>query len=271
VKFSYLLAALLIVSNCGSGSKDKDTLEQNKWYKPTPNTTWHWQLQGDINQDYNVSLYDIDLFDSSKELISSLKKSGKRVICYFSAGTYENWREDSSKYPDSVLGEKLDNWEGERWLDIREIDILMPIIKARLKLAKDKGFDGVEPDNVDGYANSSGFDLSYKEQIRFNKLIAKEAHNLNLAVALKNDLAQIKELEPFFDFAINEQCHKYNECDKLKPFINNNKAVLNAEYDAIYIEDKTEQKELCKSSKVMNIRTLILPIELDDSFRYSCN
>jgi hypothetical protein len=147
----------------------------------------------------------------------------------------------------------------------------MPIIKARLKLAKDKGCDGVEPDNVDGYANSSGFDLSYKEQIRFNKLIAKEAHNLNLAVALKNDLAQIKELEPFFDFAINEQCHKYNKCDKLKPFINNNKAVLNAEYDAIYIEDKTEQKELCKSSKSMNISTLILPIELDDSFRYSCN
>ena len=271
MKFSYLLAALLVVSNCGGNSENKDSLEQNNWYKPTPNTTWQWQLQGDINRDYNVNLYDIDLFDSSNELISSLKQSGKRVICYFSAGTYEEWREDSSKYPETILGEKLDDWEGERWVDIREIDILMPIIKSRLKLAKDKGCDGVEPDNVDGYLNETGFNLSYSEQIEFNKMVAKEAHNLSLSVALKNDLEQIKELEPFFDFAINEQCHQYSECNMLEPFINSNKAVLNAEYDKSYIEDKSKREELCKSSKSMNIRTLILPKKLDDSFRYSCD
>ena len=32
-----------------------------------------------------------------------------------------------------------------------------------------------------------------------------------------------------FDFAVNEQCHQYNECESLTPFTEQNKAVFNAE------------------------------------------
>ena len=29
------------------------------WYQPTLGTTWHWQLQGPLNTDYQVEVYDI--------------------------------------------------------------------------------------------------------------------------------------------------------------------------------------------------------------------
>jgi endo-alpha-1,4-polygalactosaminidase (GH114 family) len=241
------------------------------WYKPDINTTWHWQLQGTINTSYNVKLYDIDLFDTDTATIQSLKADGKRVICYFSAGSYENWREDSNSFPAEILGNDLDGWAGEKWLDIRS-DLLKPIMLKRLDLAKEKGCDGVEPDNVDGYLNNTGFPLTAEDQLAYNKFLAKEAKKRGLSIALKNDLDQVKTLEPFFDFSINEQCHKYNECDKLKPFIDANKPVLNAEYAIEYVDNIDGARDLiCSESKNLQFKTLILPIELDDSFRYSCD
>jgi hypothetical protein len=60
----------------------------------------------------------------------------------------------------SVLGSGLEDWPGETWLDVRQIDTLAPIMRSRLDLCKSEGFDAVEADHVDGYSNSSGFPLS---------------------------------------------------------------------------------------------------------------
>jgi len=139
------------------------------WYQPKPGVTWHWQLTGTINESYPVEIYDIDLFDSSAELIARLKQEGKKVICYFSAGSYEEWREDADEFPENVLGRPLQGWPGERWLDIRS-DKVKEIMKRRLDLAKEKGCDGVEPDNVDGYLNNTGFPLTAQDQLKYNIL-----------------------------------------------------------------------------------------------------
>jgi len=241
------------------------------WYKPDINTSWQWQLQGEVNRSYDVKLYDIDLFDATPTLIQSLKADGKKVICYFSAGSYEDWREDSRDFPIEVLGNDLDGWAGEKWLDIRSEDVQSIMVK-RLDLAKEKGCDGVEPDNVDGYLNDTGFPLTAQDQLAYNKFIAKEARKRGLSVGLKNDLEQVKELEPFFDFSLNEECHEFDTCDKLQPFIDVNKPVLNAEYAQKYIENRDGARDqLCLEAKQQHLRTLILPIALDDSFRYSCN
>jgi len=131
--------------------------KEQDWWKPSPHTSWQWQLQGELNTNYDVKMYDIDLFDTSKETILALHNRGIKVVCYFSAGTYENWRIDSSNFPPAVLGNTLEGWEDEKWLDISQLDILAPIILRRLDLAVEKGCDGVEPDNVDGYLNDNGF------------------------------------------------------------------------------------------------------------------
>jgi len=137
---------------------------------------------------------------------------------------------------------------------------------------KEKGCDGVEPDNVDGYTNDTGFNLTSNDQIQYNKFLANEAHQRGLSIGLKNNLDQIEVLEPFFDFAVNEQCHEYTECNLLLPFIENNKPVFNAEYDDIYVDNTNNARNLlCDDANAMEFKTLILPMDLDDSFRFSCD
>jgi hypothetical protein len=52
----------------------------------------------------------------------------------------------------------------EKWLDIRRIDLLAPILRARLDLCNVKGFDAIEPDNIEIYDNNTGFPLTYNVQ-----------------------------------------------------------------------------------------------------------
>jgi len=106
-----------------------------------------------------------------KRRLDRLHRDGKRIICYFSAGSFENWRVDSYKFPYDTLGEELDGWDGERWLDIRDRRV-REIMRSRLDLAKSKGCDAVEPDNMDGYTNSTGFNLTYRDQLKYNIFIA---------------------------------------------------------------------------------------------------
>jgi hypothetical protein len=176
-------------------------------------------------------MYDIDLFDAPQSVIDALHGDGRIVICYFSAGSYEDWRPDAAGFPQSVRGEPLDGWPGESWLDIRDLDALRPIMQARLDLAVQKACDGVEPDNVDGYSNNSGFPLTASDQLAYNIWLADEAHKRGLSIGLKNDLDQVPDLLPYFDWALNEQCFEYDECDTLLPFIQAGKAVFGVEYE----------------------------------------
>jgi hypothetical protein len=243
--------------------------KDDKWYKPSVSVTWQWQLSETINSSYSVEIFDIDLFDSSANLIQQLQATGHKVICYFSAGSYENWRFDGPQFNLDVLGNTMDGWPDERWLDIRSKNV-RAIMKKRLDLAKQKGCDGVEPDNVDAYTNNSGFKLTAADQLAYNRFIAQEAHSRGLAVGLKNDLEQINQLVEFFDFAINEQCFQYAECDVLARFINAGKPVLHAEYRTKYIRNADSRKKLCNNAKNRQFSTLILPLDLDDQFRFSC-
>lgn len=277
----FFLLLLTFLVGCGSSSNEDvnsklfnsrvGPITVGAWYKPETDTSWQWQLQGVVNTSYAVDLYDIDLFDSNESLIESLKNDGKRVICYFSAGSYEDWRGDKDDFPQSALGNRMDGWEGEKWLDISNEE-LAPIMIARLDLAVQKGCDGVELDNMDGYMNNTGFRLSADDQLGYNKFMANEARKRGLSVGLKNDIDQIIELEPYYDFNINEQCHAFNVCDKMQPFINANKPVFNAEYKQEYVNNSSGERDImCAEAISLKFKTLVLPSGLDDSFRYSCN
>lgn len=244
-----------INSSINNNNQTEEASEKNNWWKPKPGISWQWQLSKKLNLDYNVDVYDIDLFEASKDSIAELQNREIKVICYFSAGSWENYREDASDFPKEILGKKLEGWPDEKWLDIREIEKFLPIMEKRLDLAVEKGCDGVEPDNVDGYQNDTGFDLTYEDQIRYNKWLAQEAHKRSLAIGLKNDLEQINDLVDYFDFAINEQCFEYNECEAILPFVEKNKAVLGVEYEL-------EPKEFCSKANSMNFSWLKMNYEL---------
>ena len=278
---SVILVCFMFVAGCDTGANDGSQdidievnpedppLASGDWYQPAVGVTWQWQLSGTVNTIYDVDIYDIDLFDSSAALIANLQAEGRRVICYFSAGSYEEWRSDADLFQEADLGNPLDNWPGERWLDIRS-DSVRVLMQRRLDLAASKGCDAVEPDNVDGFTNRPGFQLTESDQMDYNAFLANEAHLRGLAIGLKNALEQVAALEPYFDFAVNEQCFEYEECDLLAPFIDNDKPVLNAEYRQQYVNDAGRRRALCTDAVSRHFSTLVLPLELDDTFRYSC-
>jgi hypothetical protein len=202
----------------------------SRWV-PAPRTTWQWQLTTPVDTSVAADMYDIDLFDNSAAVVAGLHAQGRHVVCYLDAGTFEPGRPDAGSFPASVIGKELPDWPGEHWLDVRRLDVLGPIIKARMDLCRQKGFDGVEPDNVDAYANDSGFPLTADDQLRFNRFLADAAHARGLSVGLKNDLDQVAVLQPAFDWALNEQCSQYSECNRLQPFVRAGKAVFEAEYE----------------------------------------
>ncbi len=200
------------------------------WWVPSQHLTWYWQLQGTVDNSEPVEAYDVDGFESTAAEVAALHAQGKHVICYIDVGTAENWRPDYSSFPASVLG-GANGWPGENWLDIRQLSVLEPIMTARFQMCREKGFDAVEPDNMDGYENNTGFSLTADDQLTYDEWVAGEVHALGMAVFQKNDGEQTNELEPHFDGALDEQCNYYTECSNFQPYLEAGKPVLNAEYE----------------------------------------
>lgn len=135
-------------------------------WQPKVESTWQIVLLQPLKIDStspsitpDVDVYDIDLFDNPKATFDALHTLGKKVICYFSAGSYEDNRPDSSSFEAADKGNGLDGWPGEYWLQLNSSNV-RSIMGKRLELAASKGCDGVDPDNVDGFVSLS-FPLDY--------------------------------------------------------------------------------------------------------------
>lgn len=212
---------------------------------PAPGLRWQYQLQGVV--DANVcqkplggktcvrpDVYDIDLYNDdgtalNTTAVHAIHAQGAHAVCYVDAGSWENWRPDANAFPAVVMG-KTNGWPGEKWLDIRRVDLLQPIMDARVAKCVTAGFDAVEFDNVDGYTNNTGFPLTAADQLTFDEALAGIAHGHNLSVGLKNDLDQLGALQTAFDFAINEQCAQYKECGAYDAWTAAGKAAVEVEY-----------------------------------------
>ncbi len=231
-------------------------LAPGAWWAPARGTDWQWQLSGTVDTSVDSPVFDVDGESTSAATVAALHAKGARVVCYFSAGSFENGRSDSSAFPASVLGNTLEGWPDEKWLDIRQLDVLLPIMEKRIASCRDKGFDAVEPDNVDGYANSTGFPLTAADQLAYNRAIADLAHGYGLGVGLKNDPAQVAALEPSFDFAVVEECARYSECGSYAAFSKAGKAVLHVEYEGTLAS-------FCSTTKALGFSSMLKRLELD--------
>ena len=230
--------------------------------KLPPIVSFQVQYTGEMDTRVDVDVFNLDLFDTLPAPIQALRERRIFVMCYFSAGSYEDWRPDAHGFPAEVLGNPMEGWPGEKWLDIRRIDILDPIMEARLDLAVEKGCDGVDPDNVNGYENDTGFPLTSQDQLVYNRFLSTAAHRRGLAIGLKNDIEQAADLVSDFEWILNESCFSYGECDYLLPFKEAGKPVFVIEYDR-------EPKGICPQANQMGFNALIKHRELD-AYRIDC-
>ena len=230
-------------------------------WRPAVGTTWQYQLSGDLDLTVDAAVYDIDWEDTTAAQVAELHRSGRRAVCYVNAGAHEEWRADAGSYPADVLGEPLDGWPGERWVDVRRLDVLLPVLARRMDTCRAKGFDAVEADNVDGYGNETGFPLTAADQLAFDTAVAGLAHDRGLSIGLKNDVEQVAALEPVFDFAVNEECLVYDECGAYRSFTDVGKAVLHVEYSK-------PARELCAAASPIRLSTIVKNQDLDATLRH---
>ncbi|XP_052090582.1 uncharacterized protein LOC127727175 [Mytilus californianus] len=223
---------------------------QGSWWRPHQHMYWN-----DVISEHHINtgvqgeeVFVLDLFDVPKSIIDDLHRKGKKVVCYFSAGTKEDWRADASKFPRDGLGDPNKDWPGETWVDIRNSHVRR-IMRDRISYAASRHCDGVDPDNVDGWAqNQAGLHLTPADQLDYNRYLAREAHGHGLAIGLKNDVSQLSDLVGDFDFAINESCMNYHECGRYKPFFDARKPVFHIQYVHSTTEGHQKQHEICSSS-----------------------
>jgi hypothetical protein len=228
-----------------------------------PGITWQIQLSGKVDTGVQAQVFDIDLLTSSRAVVQTLKAKHRRVLCYFSAGTNESFRPASQQFPPETRGAPLADYPDEQWLDIRAVDKLKPLIERRLDRCKRNGYVGADFDNVDGYANRSGFPLTAADQLRFNGYLARAAHARGLAAGLKNDLGQVPKLAGSFDFAVNEQCFQYDECGVLnRHFIRRGKPVFHIEY-------QLKPGQFCARAKRLGFSSLYKRLDLG-AYRRTC-
>jgi chitodextrinase len=218
-------------------------------------------------------IYDIDMENTPASTISALKSKGIIVECYFSAGSAENYRSDYSKFLPADMGNTLSGWPDEKWVDTRSLNV-RSIMKARMDTALSKGCNGIDPDNVDGYQNNTGFPLTQATQLDYLNFLATEAHARNLNIGLKNSVGLITASTPsgakivdLFDWAINEECYTYNECGNYSQFIAKNKGVFIVEYagtDANFIAN------ICPKANASNYDAYLMNLALNGTKRVAC-
>lgn len=206
------------------------------WH-PAPDDTLQMQLLGGIDTSYEADIYLTDMFDTPPPVIQEITATAK-ALCYVSAGVREEWRPDADEFPSELLGNNVEGSKEERWLDIRALDAVRPIMSERVIECADKGFDGVAFANLDGYDNDSGFELDKTDQVAFNTLLGELAHENGLTAGMINAPELAEELEPQFDFALSTGCYEFDECERFRAFLNAGKPVF-------VIEFELQADELC--------------------------
>ncbi|KAH8598127.1 glycoside hydrolase superfamily [Bisporella sp. PMI_857] len=233
------------------------------YWKPEVGATWQIELSVKVSDtNYNADVFDFDLFDNDASTIDSLHALGKKAICYFSAGTYEDWRDDGASFKTADLGSAMKDWAGESWVNTNSANV-RAIMTARIELAKSKGCDAIDPDNVDAFNNENGLGLTTDDAIDYLTFLASAAHSRGMAIGLKNAGEIVKDILPVMDFQVNEQCRVYNECETFGPFIDAGKPVFHIEYPngAGSAINAAQRKTSCGSPA--GFSTVLKKMELD--------
>lgn len=103
---------------------------------------------------------------------------------------------------------------------------------GRLELAREKGFDGVDPDNVDGFENKeSGLGLTRGDAVAYVRWLAGEAHRRGLACGLKNGGDElVGEVLADVEFVVQEQAVQWGDQDAYMCVVQAGKALFHVEY-----------------------------------------
>ncbi|WP_354699317.1 hypothetical protein DSM112329_05029 [Paraconexibacter sp. AEG42_29] len=225
-----VLLGLLLPPSAGAAARPVPCA--GSCWEPRPTVRpWQIQLAGRIDVTVPAPVVEVDCDGTPAATVRALQRRGAKVLGYIDAGSLESYRADAQRFPPAVVGRLYDGYPDERWLDVRRLDVLLPLLRDRLRTCARNGFDGVDPDNMNGYENDTGFPLTADDQVRFNRALADEAHRQGLAVVLKNTGGLVPRLRRWFDGAVVESCFRFRECAQYAPFVAARRPVYAIEYE----------------------------------------
>ncbi|KAI1320339.1 glycoside hydrolase superfamily [Xylariaceae sp. FL0255] len=237
--------------------------------QPTVGETWDYPLGFSLtpsNVNKSIAFYPVDWENTDADTISLLKSAGHTIVCYFSAGSVESYRSDADQFPASAVGNTLQGWDDENWVDTRDKTV-RKIMAARIQTSKDKGCVGVDADNIDGYENDSGFPLTEDTAVDYITYLADTANGLGLAYGLKNGGDLVDRVVDKCAWAINEQCAEYSECADWAPFVKAGKPVFHVEYtesETATSVSASELKKACDADGQTGFSSIVKHLSLDN-------
>lgn len=187
-----------------------------------------------------LGVYDIDGEGATAADVAAIHAAGAIAVCYVDVGSLEMGRSDYASFPASVVGPVVSGWPMENWLLVTAANqpAILPLMKTRFeRWCLAKGFDAIEPDNLDGWTNIPN--ITEADNLAYDLAIANLARALPLSIGLKNLMTDLDPTEyatflPVFDWALNEQCYEFQECSVYTAagsFLPAGKAVFDVEYN----------------------------------------
>jgi hypothetical protein len=145
---------------------------------------------------------------------------GRYNICYVNGfqtqpGAQRLWRRHRALVLHDDGRPVIDQAWGERLLDIRTAakrERLALIVGRWIDRCAHDGYDAVEIDNLDSFSRSHGL-LRPRHAKRYARLLTARAHAAGLAIGQKN-WAGLDGRTLGFDFAVAEECGRYDECGR---------------------------------------------------------
>lgn len=218
-----LVAALL----AGAGTSVVAEAQNGAAPAPPPaNAGVDYQIGGDYPLPDGVSIVLRDWF------AGAAADDPAYSICYVNAfQTQANEHgvdrpDERSNWPQQLVLSGLGDdpkWGGEYLVDLSTAErrrAAAAWVAPMVASCAEKGFDGVEYDNLDSWTRFDGTPLARRvpfgkrEALAYAKLLADQAHGVGLAVGQKNtpELSAAQVARVGFGFAIAEGCGRYREC-----------------------------------------------------------
>ena len=203
-------------------------------------THFHWQLSTVFSAPRDVlpgdgpTVYDIDGQENDAATVAALHALGPdvKVVCYVDVGTWEPERPDAKDFPSSVIGADVCGWPGEKWLDVRQQSVLLPLMKNRFQTWCWQGLRrgrARQPRRLGELARASPSPRPRTSPTIRDRGPRPRDGPLD---GTEEPARERTTLEPNFDWALDEQCFQYSECTYFETsFIAKGKAVFDVEYN----------------------------------------
>ena len=231
--------------------------------QPGLGSTWQIQLTGTLDTSFDVDRYEADLFALDAATVHAVRDPGRALACYVSVGTAEPWRSDYDTLPKAAIGNAVDDYPQERWLDVRDDDVRQ-VMAQRLTLAVNTGCDAVELSNLGAHTADSGFPLGLADDVDYARWLISEAHARGLSAGLSASDDLVPQLVEQADWGLTEECLAYDSCAAWQTFPARGKAVFMIEYGS-----QNDVPVLCPEAAKFGF-SLVIKRRALDAFRVGC-